>query len=88
MSALDNNADDSDSSDGVPEIGLDALRPEALAALRESLLDAPDDPHVLFDTTSWSRSTRRRIFPAADLGISSTKRTPASCLNSATRSAT
>lgn len=32
---------------------------EALAALRESLLDAPDDPHVLFDTTSWSRSTRR-----------------------------
>ena len=32
MSALD-NADDSDSSDGVPEIGLDALRPEALAAL-------------------------------------------------------
>ena len=33
MSALDNNADDSDSSDGVPEIGLDALRPEALAAL-------------------------------------------------------
>ena len=33
MSALDETADDSDSSDGVPEIGLDALRPEALAAL-------------------------------------------------------
>ena len=32
MSALD-DANDSDSSDGVPEIGLDALRPEALAAL-------------------------------------------------------
>ena len=35
MSALDETADDSDSSDGVPEIGLDALRPEALAALLE-----------------------------------------------------
>ena len=33
MSALDEAANDSDSSDGVPEIGLDALRPEALAAL-------------------------------------------------------
>jgi len=27
--------------------------------LRESLLDAPDDPHLLFDTGSWTRSTRR-----------------------------
>ncbi|NIE64325.1 metallopeptidase TldD-related protein [Burkholderia sp. Ax-1719] len=32
---------------------------DALAALRESLLDAPDDPHVLFDTSAWTRSTRR-----------------------------
>ncbi len=32
---------------------------DALAALRESLLDAPDDPHVLFDTRSWTHSTRR-----------------------------
>ncbi|HEV3428968.1 MAG TPA: TldD/PmbA family protein, partial [Paraburkholderia sp.] len=32
---------------------------DALATLRESLLDAPDDPHVLFDTSSWTRSTRR-----------------------------
>jgi predicted Zn-dependent protease len=32
---------------------------DALDALRESLLDAPDDPHLLFDTGSWSRSTRR-----------------------------
>lgn len=32
---------------------------DALASLRESLLDAPDDPHVLFDTSSWTRSTRR-----------------------------
>ncbi|MBB5405646.1 MULTISPECIES: TldD/PmbA family protein [Paraburkholderia] len=32
---------------------------KALAALRESLLDAPDDPHVLFDSTAWSRSTHR-----------------------------
>lgn len=32
---------------------------DALAVLRESLLDAPDDPHLLFDTGSWTRSTRR-----------------------------
>jgi predicted Zn-dependent protease len=31
----------------------------ALAALRENLLDAPDDPHLLFDTGSWTRSTCR-----------------------------
>ncbi|HEY4354006.1 MAG TPA: metallopeptidase TldD-related protein [Paraburkholderia sp.] len=32
---------------------------DALTILRESLLDAPDDPHLLFDTSSWTRSTRR-----------------------------
>ncbi|MEM5344344.1 TldD/PmbA family protein [Paraburkholderia azotifigens] len=30
-----------------------------LAALREGLHDAPDDPHLLFDTTVWSESTQR-----------------------------
>ncbi|MFC0402163.1 TldD/PmbA family protein [Paraburkholderia rhizosphaerae] len=32
---------------------------DALAVLRESLLDAPDDPHLLFDTRAWTSSTRR-----------------------------
>ena len=32
---------------------------DALTLLRESLLDAPDDPHLLFNTHSWTRSTRR-----------------------------
>ena len=31
----------------------------ALATLREGLRDAPDDPHLLFDTSQWERSTRR-----------------------------
>ncbi|MGF6569649.1 Predicted Zn-dependent protease or its inactivated homolog [Paraburkholderia fungorum] len=31
----------------------------ALAALREGLRDAADDPHLLFDTTKWSRVTQR-----------------------------
>ncbi|MEQ5839105.1 metallopeptidase TldD-related protein [Paraburkholderia acidicola] len=31
----------------------------ALAALRDSLRDAADDPHLLFDTTQWQRMTRR-----------------------------
>lgn len=30
-----------------------------LTALREGLHDAPDDPHLLFDTTVWSESTQR-----------------------------
>ncbi|HWT38964.1 MAG TPA: metallopeptidase TldD-related protein [Paraburkholderia sp.] len=30
-----------------------------LTALREGLRDAPDDPHLLFDTTVWSESTQR-----------------------------
>ncbi|KVE29957.1 Zn-dependent protease [Burkholderia singularis] len=30
-----------------------------LTALRESLRDAPDDPHLLFDTSVWRTSTRR-----------------------------
>jgi predicted Zn-dependent protease len=32
---------------------------EALSVLRESLLDASDDPHLMFDTGSWTRSTCR-----------------------------
>ncbi|MBN3758106.1 TldD/PmbA family protein [Paraburkholderia sp. Tr-20389] len=32
---------------------------DTLAALREGLRDAPDDPHLLFDTTVWSESTQR-----------------------------
>jgi predicted Zn-dependent protease len=31
----------------------------ALATLRDGLRDAPDDPHLLFDTSQWERSTRR-----------------------------
>lgn len=31
----------------------------ALATLRDSLRDAPDDPHLLFDTSSWRQSSRR-----------------------------
>jgi predicted Zn-dependent protease len=31
----------------------------ALETLREGLIDAPDDPHLLFETASWERSTRR-----------------------------
>ena len=31
----------------------------ALATLREALRDASDDPHLLFDTSQWERSTRR-----------------------------
>ncbi|AOJ07952.1 metallopeptidase TldD-related protein [Burkholderia mayonis] len=31
----------------------------ALATLRDGLRDAPDDPHLLFDTSSWQQSTRR-----------------------------
>lgn len=31
----------------------------ALAMLREALRDASDDPHLLFDTSQWERSTRR-----------------------------
>jgi predicted Zn-dependent protease len=31
----------------------------ALETLRAGLRDAPDDPHLLYDTTSWQRSTRR-----------------------------
>lgn len=30
----------------------------ALETLREGLRDAPDDPHLLYDTSSWQRSTR------------------------------
>jgi predicted Zn-dependent protease len=30
-----------------------------LQTLREGLRDAPDDPHLLYDTTAWQRSTRR-----------------------------
>ncbi|WP_028223821.1 TldD/PmbA family protein [Paraburkholderia ferrariae] len=30
-----------------------------LETLRAGLRDAPDDPHLLYDTTSWQRSTRR-----------------------------
>jgi predicted Zn-dependent protease len=30
----------------------------ALATLREALRDAADDPHLLFDTSQWERSTR------------------------------
>ncbi|SFK02910.1 Predicted Zn-dependent protease or its inactivated homolog [Paraburkholderia megapolitana] len=37
---------------------LDAID-AALAALRDSLRDAADDPHLLFDTTQWQRVTRR-----------------------------
>ncbi|MGA7779066.1 MAG: metallopeptidase TldD-related protein [Paraburkholderia sp.] len=32
---------------------------DALATLREALRDASDDPHLLFDTSQWERSTRR-----------------------------
>jgi predicted Zn-dependent protease len=32
---------------------------DALAMLRDSLRDAPDDPHLLFDTTVWQRESRR-----------------------------
>jgi predicted Zn-dependent protease len=31
----------------------------ALGTLREGLRDAPDDPHLLFNTSQWERSTRR-----------------------------
>ncbi|WP_144143544.1 TldD/PmbA family protein [Paraburkholderia sp. BCC1884] len=31
----------------------------ALATLREGLRDAADDPHLLFDTSKWERSTQR-----------------------------
>lgn len=31
----------------------------ALAVLRDGLRDAPDDPHLLFDTSSWVQETRR-----------------------------
>ncbi|QBR00061.1 TldD/PmbA family protein [Paraburkholderia pallida] len=31
----------------------------ALQTLRAGLRDAPDDPHLLYDTTSWQRTTRR-----------------------------
>ncbi|RFU48136.1 TldD/PmbA family protein [Paraburkholderia sp. DHOC27] len=31
----------------------------ALVTLREALRDAADDPHLLFDTSQWERSTRR-----------------------------
>ncbi|MEM5400299.1 metallopeptidase TldD-related protein [Paraburkholderia unamae] len=30
-----------------------------LQTLRSGLRDAPDDPHLLYDTTAWQRSTRR-----------------------------
>lgn len=32
---------------------------EALAMLRDSLRDAPDDPHLLFDRSQWTQSTQR-----------------------------
>ncbi|GAB2902467.1 metallopeptidase TldD-related protein [Paraburkholderia jirisanensis] len=32
---------------------------DALSVLRESLIDAPDDPHLLLDTRSWTHSRRR-----------------------------
>ncbi|BEU21406.1 metallopeptidase TldD-related protein [Paraburkholderia sp. 22B1P] len=32
---------------------------QTLAALRDGLRDAPDDPHLLFDTTVWSETTQR-----------------------------
>jgi len=32
---------------------------QALTALRDGLRDAPDDPHLLFDTTVWSETTQR-----------------------------
>ncbi|WGS51190.1 metallopeptidase TldD-related protein [Paraburkholderia sp. D15] len=37
---------------------LDDVR-AALSTLRESLRDAADDPHLLFDTSSWTRTTQR-----------------------------
>jgi predicted Zn-dependent protease len=32
---------------------------QAITDLRDGLRDAPDDPHLLFDTTVWSESTQR-----------------------------
>nr|WP_245254531.1 metallopeptidase TldD-related protein [Paraburkholderia sp. LEh10] len=32
---------------------------DAIATLRDGLRDAPDDPHLLFDTAAWSESTQR-----------------------------
>lgn len=32
---------------------------DALAVLRDGLRDAQDDPHLLFDTSSWVQETRR-----------------------------
>lgn len=60
---------------GDPDADLAALA-DALATLRDSLRDAPDDPHLLFDTTSWQRETRRdgRLPEAAALA-----RTVAEC---------
>ncbi|AIO69065.1 metallopeptidase TldD-related protein [Burkholderia oklahomensis] len=43
---------------GDPAADLPELA-EALATLRDSLRDAPDDPHLLFDTSSWQQSSRR-----------------------------
>ncbi|MDE1182448.1 TldD/PmbA family protein [Paraburkholderia sp.] len=32
---------------------------DALSTLRDGLRDAPDDPHLLYDTTQWHQATRR-----------------------------
>ncbi|WP_323119121.1 TldD/PmbA family protein [Burkholderia alba] len=60
---------------GEPAADLPALA-GALATLRDSLGDAPDDPHLLFDTSSWQQSSRRagRLPDAAALA-----RTVAEC---------
>ncbi|AOJ72554.1 MULTISPECIES: metallopeptidase TldD-related protein [Burkholderia] len=42
-----------DPATDVPELA------DALATLRDGLRDAPDDPHLLFDTSTWRQSTRR-----------------------------
>ncbi|XUW87235.1 metallopeptidase TldD-related protein [Burkholderia sp. M6-3] len=43
---------------GELERDIDEVR-AALATLREGLRDAADDPHLLFDTSAWQRTTRR-----------------------------
>ncbi|MFM0752100.1 metallopeptidase TldD-related protein [Paraburkholderia strydomiana] len=43
---------------GELEQDIDEVR-AALATLREGLRDAADDPHLLFDTSAWQRTTRR-----------------------------
>ncbi|MFP3758051.1 TldD/PmbA family protein, partial [Cupriavidus sp. SIMBA_020] len=43
---------------GDPQQDLDEIS-AALAALREGLRGAADDPHLLFDRSAWQRSTQR-----------------------------